>query len=64
MMIADPGRDRKNGSLFDEGLLAIARNLFFCPRMIKIQRDSVHVLDSPCRFNLECLALLFTEYHS
>lgn len=49
MIIADPGReDKKKKSLFDERLLAIARDGLFCPRMIKVQHDNVHLLDSPC----------------
>lgn len=66
MIIAGSGRDKKKKkkSFFDERLLAVARDELFCPRMLKVQHDSVHLLDSPCRLNLECLALLFTEYHS
>lgn len=58
--MADSGRDKKGKkkSLFDERLLAVARNALVCPRMIRVQHDSVHLLDFPCRFNL---ALLFTE---
>lgn len=58
--MAHPGRDKKNKrkkSLFDERLLAVARDALVCPRLIKVQQLAFICWTSPADFIWLCSLL-------